>query len=150
MTPDGRTVITVSSTAKDGAGIFLFRRDPGSGALTPLTCYVSSGEPACEQLPTASASVADIVISKDGRTLVATGGDPVLSVLSLDPATGTLEQRQCLAPARNGCVKAPAVGYGQLVFAPRGRLFAANGDVIRAYTLARDGTLIPISGRSAC
>jgi hypothetical protein len=35
--PDGRTVITVSFTEKDGAGIFVFRRDLGSGALTPLT-----------------------------------------------------------------------------------------------------------------
>jgi hypothetical protein len=150
VTPDGRTVITVSFTEKDGAGIFVFRRDPGSGALTPLTCYVSSGEPACEPIPTATHSLSDIAISRDGRTLVATNGDPVLSVLALDPATGALEQRQCLAPAKAGCARAPAVEYGQLVFAPGGRLFAANDDVIRMYALGGAGTLTPILGRRAC
>ena len=151
VTPDGRNVITVSGT-KEGNGIFVFRRQPGTGALTPLTCYVDSGNPPCEPNP-APASVRDVAITRDGRTLIATSGEkPVLTVLALDPTTGVLEQRQCLArTAIAGCDRAPALEFATLALtADESRLFVANSDMIRSFRLAADRTLTPIAGRGAC
>jgi 6-phosphogluconolactonase (cycloisomerase 2 family) len=150
VSPDDRTVVTVSDSGKEGTGIFVFARDSGTGALTPLTCYVAKWRPPCEALPTAS-GVDDVVYARDSRALIVSGYE-TLDVLTLDPATGTLAPRQCLAAkAAAGCTQASVPGAESLALAPDGRrLYAADEHVIRMYTVASDGTLRPVAARTAC
>ena len=153
MRPDGRTVVTDSRTANEGSGIFVFRRDPATGALTPLACYVDSGKPPCEPYP-AARGIADMVVAGDSRSLIVSSGEPgALSVLALDRATGALTLEQCLAAAATpGCTRAPIPFFATLALTPDGsRLFASDVDVIRSYTFAAaNRTLAPVAGRGAC
>lgn len=151
VTLDGRTVISVSATAKQGSAIFVLRRDPSTGALTPLTCYVAQAEPPCETLPVPP--VTDLVVSRDGRTLITSTVDrPVLSTIALDPGTGELAMLRCLsARPEAGCDRGPALEYASLTLTRDGRrLFATNSDFIRVYSLGSDGRVAPIAGNGAC
>jgi hypothetical protein len=116
------------------SGNTIFRRDPGTGALSPTDCLDEAGGAAapagCHEIR--GATGADAAISPDGQkvTLNASFG---LSFLTLDRATGKLAQ-----PATHGCVTiaspaapcdaAPGLmgGLGTVVAAPDNlHLFAA-------------------------
>ena len=148
---DGRTVVTSSSTIRDGDGIFVFRRDTATGELTPLTCYLVVAKPPCEPYP-ATRGVADLVIARDSKTVIVANGGSTLSVLSLDGATGRLTRRQCLATAGGAdCAQARVPPYATLALTPDGRrLFAVGPNVLRSYAFTPNGTLVPIAGRGAC
>lgn len=151
VTADGRTVVTNSRTNRDGDGIFVFRRNAATGALTPLACYLVVAKPPCEPYP-ATRGVADLVIARDSRTVIVANGDSTLSVLSLDGATGRLTRRHCLSTAGGAdCTRARVPSYATLVLTPDGRrLFALGPNVIRSYAFTTNGSLLPIAGRGAC
>ena len=92
-----------------------------------------------------------MVVTRDGRTVIA-GDQEVLRVLTLDPATGELAARGCVARvATAGCQRAPAPFFNDLALTPDGRrLVVADLDSIRAYRLAADGTLTAGTGPGAC
>jgi DNA-binding beta-propeller fold protein YncE len=145
VTADGGTLLTDSSALKpEGIGIFVFHRSKSTGALTPLTCYVIDPVPPCEQDPLGTHGAGSRVVTPDGRTLIEANAEKLV-VLALDPPTGELTQRLCLARvAAPGCERAPKPNFESLELAPNGRrLFAGDQDAIRTYTIRTDGSLAP-------
>jgi 6-phosphogluconolactonase (cycloisomerase 2 family) len=142
LTGDGRMLVTDSAT-QQGQGIFVFHRDPETGVLMPLTCYVSAGEPPCEPNDELGAqAITDLAVTRDGRTLIGANGR-ALVVFALDPATGELTQRQCVASTTaTGCVRIAAPSPVNLALTRNGRLLVGDEDSIRVYSFRASGALV--------
>ena len=122
VSPDGRDVYVASQV--DDAVVHL-RRDPTDGSLTPVGCIDDNDAPDGPDTCAASAdgldNVQDVVVSPDGRNVLAVSDDDdALVNFTRDPATGALTPAGCIddndAARWPGCV----CGHDQRVGQPRG------------------------------
>jgi hypothetical protein len=112
LAPDGRTLYAAMYDSHgfpaDHPGLSVFRVDPGTGGLTPLSgtdhCITNDGdstegEGTCVD-GRGFGEQERITVSADGRSLYATGRSSGVQVLALDPATGKATQ----LPGVAGCL----------------------------------------------
>jgi hypothetical protein len=130
---DGKNVY-----ASLGGGIWAFRRDVQTGALTqipgPAGCIVTPGflqnlrnPPHCVTARTLKGTGVPVE-SPDGRNVYAlSNGDNAVDVLRRNPQDGTLEQ----LPGRGGCVASTGLGgacaNGRGLFSPRTLAVSSDG-----------------------
>jgi hypothetical protein len=168
--PDGRNVYLVTR-----AGLWAFRRDPRTGALTQLPDEIGCVRRAGELPNTGCAAgrgldrASSLVASADGRNLYGLGRDAI-SVFRRDPATGGISQ----LPGKAGCIASRAlpdgpctIGRGlyqpwQLVLSNDGRnAYAVASSLVRtanarSHALSafrRDpatGALVQLPGAAGC
>jgi DNA-binding beta-propeller fold protein YncE len=165
LSPDGKNVYAATK-----AGVSIFDRDPGTGALTQKPgvegCLTSLPELSsfCE-LGVGLGESTSVALSPDGRGVYVTRrSHPIVAILERDPATGTLSQQ----PGVGGCVsatpgpsscqgdRAREGATGVATVSPDGRnvyvtAFAAGRGNVTSF--ARDsntGALTRIRGRSGC
>ena len=127
LSADGRFVYAsagVSSADGPAAGIRVFRRDAGSGALTPL-----------QELACACAGGQDLELSPDGRVLFTGAAGP--HHLIVDPDTGLLTETPASPIAINS---GGGVPDAQVVASPGSRtLYAVDGFGARLVQFALGG-----------
>lgn len=157
VSADGRTVVVVSNTAREGQGIFVFSRDPATGALTWLSCFVARGKPPCEPYPDNAPAIVPFLPAPDGRSLLVVGGGTsgaaTLAVLGLDADAGTIAVTQCLTRAPiDGCEQAEVPTYAlALALAADGHTVYVGGTgALRAYSRSGSGRLGPLQGPLGC
>lgn len=98
VSPDGRDVYV--ATQIDDAVVHL-RRDPTDGSLTPVGCIDDNDAPdgpdACAASTDGLDNVQDVVVSPDGRNVLAVAEeDDALVNFTRNPATGTLTPAGCI------------------------------------------------------
>lgn len=139
---DGRTLYALSAFS----GVDTFRRDPATGAVTPLQCFTTSpSRNGCRQA--ALQSPVKLVLAPDDKTLIV-GGES-LSTFSIGSGGRIVGKGTCVTVLRRKpeglCKPAPRNAHlfpiAKLALAANGkRLYAtsANGDQLQAYRVSAD------------
>lgn len=128
LTRDGRSLYVVSSSGN--RGLFVFARDPSTGALIAGPCYLRQPRPPCQPL---QQDVRQLVLSPDGRNAYAIALFPnELVTFSRDPLTGALTT----------AATTPIAEASDIVLAPDGRtLYVRVATSILVFARAADGSL---------
>jgi len=149
MSPDGSSVYVVSGSS---ARVNAFRRDPATGALTPIGCAGDTVATGCAAVAPLD-SPHKLAISPDGRSLYVTvNNSQTVTILSRAP-DGTLSPGGCVKD--DASTATCAVTVNELGF-PEGVAVSSDGksvyvtvpndDVVVSFDRAADGTL----GRTGC
>lgn len=132
VSPDDRFVYVASGGSMFGGsnGVVVFRRDPGTGALSKAGCVTATsgdGRPGTEQgcaRGDALIGAADVTIAPDGRTAyVASSGSGAMTWFTRDPASGSLTPAGCVKdfPRGDRCSPAPGLrGASAVAVSPDG------------------------------
>lgn len=172
ITSDGKWAYLANqgtqSVAEPPGSIVIFRRDPATGALTPLPapngCISQNGSSQdgpgnCQTLATLN-QPEGVTFSSDDRFLYVSdfGSNSAIHVLARDATTGALTEVQCLSDAAStpaGCTAGRELGVAQaLVISPDGRhAYAANffGEGISIFDRdPQTGLLTQKTGAAGC
>ena len=142
VSPDGRHVYVAGSVEERGV-LVAFARDAASGRLTPVQCLAETARDGC-QGSSALYGAADVVVSRNGRTVYALGNLPgSVGVFARDPASGTLTPVQCFADGRNmrGCEQATFENAWKLALPPDETGLIAAGAHFTFFAAGADGRL---------
>jgi DNA-binding beta-propeller fold protein YncE len=128
LSRDGRMLYVLSSSGN--RGVFVFTRDPSTGALTAGPCYLKQPRPPCESL---QPDVRQLVLSPDGRNAYGVALFPnALVTFSRDPGTGALTT----------VAQTPIAEASDAVLTPDGRtLYVRVSTGILVFARAADGSL---------
>lgn len=157
LSPDGRTVYTVSGGGSDQAlGLTVFRRDPRTGGVTQLQCFSPMELDGCVQAPLQGPDA--VRITPDGRTAIVGGESLTTFPLGEDgtvagPGTCVLMLGDA---GQNLCTGAPRTtqlqNIARLEIARDGRrVYAIGTGHLQAYDVDRaTGSITPAgcTGRS--
>ena len=147
VSADGRNVYVASSRSN---AIAVFRRNPGSGALSQPAgaagCIASKAAEGCARA-IGLGGVNSLALSPDGRNLYATArGSDAVTAFHRNPSTGALRQ----LPGTAGCwagLPIPGCGQGRGVVGPD--VLVASPDGRNVYVGSFFGNAVAVFGREA-
>ncbi len=160
LAPDGRLLYVA---AVDSNAIAGFARDPATGALTELGCLSDAGSGHDRNCDNAVglAGASSIAITRDGRSLYATGrNDSAVVAFGRDPGSGHLTAAGCVSGDADyrrdpRCASGRGIQYAQYVTAsPDGRfVYVSATDSHTLGVFARNkasSALTQLPGRAGC
>jgi len=126
--------------ATSGSGtLTVFARDPAGGGLQPLACLAADpfSNPGCRQLAELEGA-SGVAVGADGTVFVAAAESSTVLEIAVDPATGRLSRRSCVAAFEiEGCARSAAVeGAADVALGPDGRVYVAASEANALTALA--------------
>jgi DNA-binding beta-propeller fold protein YncE len=126
----------VYATAGSSSAVTAFARDSSTGGLHQVACLAASGGPGCTGTYAAGQPTA-LAVMPSGSLIVA--GEEGVAEIAVNPATGALSQRSCIAAfqAENCAASDLVYSLSDVAVAPDGRIHVASSEGNAVLTLAQ-------------